>query len=134
MHEHHLIILYYTHRQSNEKGLATEVDDVTTQYRFIHTASSFVFCTRVSASKTSVTDSHFCFFVYYSVRKHLLKPQLTQNDNMMEVIYITHVPGEDYYRKTQTNIMRENHVKCFEVFSRHIKVLKSPFTLLLPMC
>ena len=31
-------------------------------------------------------------------------------------VYITLILGEDYYRKTQTKIVRENLVKCFEVF------------------
>ena len=79
--------------------MVTEVDDVTAQYRFIHTAGSFVFCIRVLASKMAATDSYFWFFVYHSVRKHSLKPRLTRNDNTMGVLCITHVPGEDLLQK-----------------------------------
>ena len=93
-----------------------EVDDVTTQYRFIHTAGSFVFCIRVSASKMAATWWLLLVFRLLLSTQTLVKPRLTQNDNKMGVLYITHVPGEDYYRKTQTNIVRESLVKCFEVF------------------
>ena len=71
-----------------------EVDDVITQYRFIHTAGSFVFCIRISASKTAATDSYFWFFVYYSVSKHSLKPRLTQNDSTMGCFTLPTFPGK----------------------------------------
>ena len=53
----------------NGNGLATEVADVKTLYRFTHTSGSFVLCIRVSAGKMAATGSHVLGFVYYSVCK-----------------------------------------------------------------
>ena len=92
----------------NEKGLATEVDDVTTQYKFMHTAGGFVFCIRVSASKIVailIVTSGF----HYSVCKHALKPWLTQHNNTMEEFYVTYVS-----RKITTERLSERE-QC-EVF------------------
>ena len=92
-----------------------EVDDVTTQYRFKPTAGGFVLCIHFSANKMVATDSYVWFFVYYSVYKHSL------NHSQCSVItrwrsFILPTFLEDYYRKTLSNIVRENHVKCLEVF------------------
>ena len=103
--------------------MATEVDDITTQYRFIHTAGSFVFCIHVLLAN-GATDSYIWFSVYYSVRKHSLKLQPTHHNNAMEELYCSH-SREDYYRKTPSNIVREYRVKCFKVFCTIFQTRKS---------
>ena len=88
--------------------MATEVDDVTTQYRFIHTASSFVFCICVSASKMAATDSYFWFFIYYSVHKHSLKPRLTQNDNTMGCFILPTFPEKITTERLRLTLCERN--------------------------
>ena len=112
------------HSQNSQGGFFPSIDKVTRRdwQRKLMTSQlsidsgSFVFFASMfwlAKWRLLIVTSGFSFTTQYA---NTLKPRLTQNDNTMGVLCITHVPGEDYYRKTQTSIVRENHVKCFKVF------------------
>ena len=130
---------WFTYRiNSSEKGLATRRNGKLRDWQQklqtsklcigLHTLPAALCAFRLAKWRLPIVTSWVSFTTQYA--KHALKPRLMLNDNTTDEFILLTFLGR-YYWKTPPNIVKENRVKCFEVFCTifqpRIKVIEVKF-------